>query len=77
MPNSALVMLGIISNILFANMYSVNLQHASCKQVFSIKIENSVDPYQMTSSDVINKSISYEMTTRVRFCLSFDRLSKI
>ena len=29
------------------NFYPVNLQHSSCKHVFSIRVENSVDPDQM------------------------------
>ena len=29
--------------------YPVNLQHSSCKLIFSIRLENSVDPDQMAS----------------------------
>ena len=31
------------------DFYPVNMQHSSCKHVFSIKVENSVDPDQMAS----------------------------
>ena len=34
---------------LLPNFYPVNLQHSSCKHVFSIWVENSVDPCQMAS----------------------------
>ena len=37
---------------------SFNLQHSSCKLVFSISVENSVDPDQMASgSTVFSKRI--------------------
>ena len=36
---------------LLPNIYLVNLQHSSCKHVFSIRVENSVDPDQMASSE--------------------------
>ena len=32
-------------------MYPVNPQHSSCNYVFSIKVENSVDPNQTASSE--------------------------
>ena len=32
-------------------VYPVNLQYSSCKDVFSIRVENSVDPDQMASSE--------------------------
>ena len=32
---------------LFPKFYPVNLQHSSRKHVFSIRVENSVDPDQM------------------------------
>ena len=31
--------------------YPVNLQHSSCKLVFSIRVDNSVDPDQLASSE--------------------------
>ena len=31
--------------------YPVNLQHSSCKHVFSIRAENTVDPDQMASPE--------------------------
>ena len=31
--------------------YHVNLHHSSCKHVFSIRVENSVNPGQMASSE--------------------------
>ena len=40
MPNSYIYLL-----------YPVNLLHSSCKHVFSIRVENSVDPDQMASSE--------------------------
>ena len=32
---------------LLPNFYPVKMQHSSCKHVFSIRVENSLDPDQM------------------------------
>ena len=48
-----LVMLNILHTTLLPEFYPVNLQHSSCKNVFSIRIENNVDPDQMASSEAI------------------------
>ena len=37
---------------LLSNFYHFSLQHSSCQHVFSVKVENSVDPDQMASSEV-------------------------
>ena len=34
----------------FMNFNPVNLQHLSCKHVFSMRVENCMDPDQMASS---------------------------
>ena len=36
-------------NALLPNFKHVYLQHSSCEHVFTIKVENSVDPDQMAS----------------------------
>ena len=36
---------------LLPNIYPVKLLHSSCKHVFSIKVENSVDPDQLASDE--------------------------
>ena len=36
---------------LLPNLYPVHLQHSSCKLVFTIRVENSVNPDQMASSE--------------------------
>ena len=33
------------------NTTSINLQHRDCKHIFSIRVENSVDPDQIASSE--------------------------
>ena len=38
-------------NSCHAYFYPFNLQHSSCKHVFSIRMEGSVDPDQMASSE--------------------------
>ena len=44
-----LVMLNIFMATLIPNLYPVNLQHSSCKHVFSIRVENTGDPDKMVS----------------------------
>ena len=39
-----LVVLNILSTTLLPKFYPDNLQHSSCKHVFSTRIENIVDP---------------------------------
>ena len=41
----------ILCTTLLPNLYPTNLQHSSCKHVFSMRGENSVDPDQVTSSE--------------------------
>ena len=36
---------------LLYNFHPVNLQHSSSQKVFSIRVENSVDPDQLVSSE--------------------------
>ena len=35
-----------------SQVYRVNLQYSSCKHVFSIRVENSMDPDKMASDEV-------------------------
>ena len=44
-----------ICTTLFPKCYPVNLQHSICKHVFSIRVENSVDPDQLASFWLRNK----------------------
>ena len=48
-------MIDLVEYFLFATLLSnfnrLNLQYSSCKHVISIKVENSVDPDQMASSE--------------------------
>ena len=44
-----LVMLTILCTTLLPNFNPVKLKHSSCKHLFSIRVENSVDPDQMAS----------------------------
>ena len=46
-----LVMLNIFMYYTPPQFYPVNLQNSSCKHVFSIRVENRVDPDQMASSE--------------------------
>ena len=39
--------------LLLSSFYLVNLYHSSFKRVFSFRVENSVDPEQMASSETI------------------------
>ena len=51
-PRFTLVMLIIFCTTLLPNSYfCFNMQHSSCKHVFSIRLENDVDPDQMASSE--------------------------
>ena len=45
-------MLVILCTTLLSNFYPVNLQYSSCKYVFSIVEENSVDPDQLALREV-------------------------
>ena len=45
------VKLNIFYAVTLPNCYTVNLQHSSCKHIFPIRVENSVDPVQMASSE--------------------------
>ena len=42
-----------LTSKLLLKFLSVNLQHSTCKHVFSIRVESSVDPDQMASSEAI------------------------
>ena len=44
-----IVMLTVLRTTLLPNFNSVNLKHSSCKHLFSITVENGVDPDQMAS----------------------------
>ena len=52
------VMLNILCTTLLPNFYPFNLQHFTCKHLFSIRLENSVDPDQLASSEVFSKRIN-------------------
>ena len=41
----------MLRTTILANFYSVNLQHSSCKLVFSSRVENSVDTDQTALSE--------------------------
>ena len=46
-----LVVLNILRTTLLPLFYPINMQHSSCKHVFSIRVETSVNPDQMASSE--------------------------
>ena len=46
-----LIMLNSLCTTLLPNFQPVNLHLSSCKRVFSIRMENSVDPDQMALSE--------------------------
>ena len=44
-----LVMLTVLRTTLLLNFNPVKLKHSSCKHLFSIRVENRVDPDQVAS----------------------------
>ena len=66
-----LIMLNIFMYYMLPNFYPIiNLQHSSCKHVFLIKVETSVDPDQMASSEA---SLSLSTVFSKKDKWGFDR----
>ena len=68
---------------LLLNVYPINLQHSSCKSGLSIRVENSVDPDQMASSEAspsgstVFSEINKSELSRTMDIYSYGNCSKI